>query len=108
MVINVDEAKLRNVAQLQEFLRVAQDISFRDVDGDNLARSYEHIRRGFMRLFYAGLSKIERGVLLAYRMRTNAYCSAVVIYLAGVGSQIRRAAEAIATKTRGTKSTCGH
>jgi hypothetical protein len=34
MVINMDEAKLRTVAQLQEFLNATQEINFTGAPGD--------------------------------------------------------------------------
>jgi hypothetical protein len=42
MVINMDEAKLRTIAQLQEFLNATQEISFTGAPGDSEHQSYEH------------------------------------------------------------------
>jgi hypothetical protein len=39
MVINMDEAKLRTIAQLQEFLNATQEISFTGAPGDSEAQA---------------------------------------------------------------------
>jgi len=41
----MDEAKLRTIAQLQEFLNATQEISFTGAPGDSDQQRYEHIRR---------------------------------------------------------------
>ena len=42
MVINMDEAKLRTIAQLQEFLDATQEISFTGTPGNSDSQRYEH------------------------------------------------------------------
>jgi hypothetical protein len=66
MVINMDEAKLRTVAQLQEFLDATQEVTFTGAPGEGDQQRYEHISLVLKRLAYPGLSKGERGVVLAY------------------------------------------
>lgn len=43
MVINMDDAKLRSIAQLQELLNATQKISFTNVPGSGDPQRYEHI-----------------------------------------------------------------
>ena len=45
MVINMDEAKLRSIAQLQEFLSATQEISFTGAPSGADQQRYEHISR---------------------------------------------------------------
>jgi hypothetical protein len=73
MVINMDEAKLRSIAQLQEFLDATQEISFTGTPGNSDSQRYEHISRVLKRFEYPGRSKGERGVVLAYLRRTSGY-----------------------------------
>ena len=73
MVINMDEAKLRTVAQLQEFLNATQEIRFTGAPGESDQQRYEHISRVLKRLAYPGLGKVERGVVLAYLRCTSGY-----------------------------------
>ena len=65
MVINMDEAKLRTVAQLQEFLNATQEINFTGAPGDGDHQRYEHISRVLKRFAYSALGKGDRGVVLA-------------------------------------------
>ena len=76
MVINMDEAKLRTVAQLQEFLNATQEINFTGAPGDGDHQRYEHISRVLKRFAYSALGKGERGVVLAYLRRTSGYSRA--------------------------------
>jgi hypothetical protein len=76
MVINMDEAKLRTVAQLQEFLNATQEINFTGAPGDGDQQRYEHISRVLKRFAYSALGKGERGVVLAYLRRTSGYSRA--------------------------------
>jgi hypothetical protein len=52
MVINMDKAKLRTVAQLQEFLNATQEVEFTGVSGQDGQQRYEHSRRVLKRLAY--------------------------------------------------------
>ena len=84
MVINMDEAKLRTIAQLQEFLDAAtQEISFTVAPGDGDDQRYEHISRVLKRFCYPGLGKGERGVVLAYLRRTSGYSRSHITRLVG-------------------------
>ena len=83
MVINMDEAKLRTIAQLQEFLNATQEISFTGAPGDGDHQRYEHISRVLKRFSYPGLGKCERGVVLAYLRRTSGYSRAQITRLVG-------------------------
>lgn len=49
----MDEAKLRTVAQLQEFLDVTQDVTFTGAPGESDQQRYEHISRVLKRLAYS-------------------------------------------------------
>jgi hypothetical protein len=75
MVINMDETKLRTIAQLQEFLDATPEVSFTGTavvaDGDS--QRYEHISRVLKRFEYRQCGKRERGVVLAYLRRTSGY-----------------------------------
>ena len=57
MVINMDEAKLRSIAQLQQFLNATQEISFTSAPGGGDQQRYEHISRVLKRFAYPGLGK---------------------------------------------------
>ena len=46
----MDEAKLRTIAQLQEFLKATQEIKFTGASGDSDQQRYEHISRALKRL----------------------------------------------------------
>jgi len=83
MVINMDEAKLRTIAQLQEFLDATQEISFTVAPGDGDDQRYEHISRVLKRFCYPGLGKGERGVVLAYLRRTSGYSRSHITRLVG-------------------------
>jgi len=71
MVINMDETKLRTIAQLQEFLDATPEVSFSGAAGDGDAQRYEHISRVLKRFDHPQRSKRERGVVLAYLRRTS-------------------------------------
>jgi hypothetical protein len=73
MVINMDETKLRTIAQLQEFLDATPEVSFTGTAGDGDAQRYEHISRVLRRFDYSQRNKRERGVVLAYLRRTSGY-----------------------------------
>lgn len=79
----MDEAKLRTVAQLQEFLNPAQEIKFTGAPGESDQQRYEHISRVLKRLAYPGLGKVERGVVLAYLRCTSGYSRSQITRLVG-------------------------
>jgi len=79
----MDEAKLRTIAQLQEFLNATQEIKFTGAPGQDDQQRYEHISRVLKRLAYCGLGKADRGVVLAYLRRTSAYSRAQLTRLVG-------------------------
>ena len=79
----MDEAKLRTIAQLQEFLDATQEISFTVAPGDGDDQRYEHISRVLKRFCYPGLGKGERGVVLAYLRRTSGYSRSHITRLVG-------------------------
>ncbi len=79
----MDEAKLRTIAQLQEFLDATQEIKFTGAPGDCDHQRYEHISRVLKRLAYPGLGKGERGVVLAYLRRTSGYSRSQITRLVG-------------------------
>jgi len=83
MVINMDEAKLRTVAQLKEFLNATQEVKFTGVSGQDDQQRYEHISRVLKRLSYSSLSKVDRGVVLAYLRCTSGYSRAQLTRLVG-------------------------
>ena len=79
MMINMNETKLRTIAQLEEFLQATSDISFSSVDGKSGNNErYEHITRVLTRFDYPHRNKHERGVVLAYLQRTTGYSRAQV------------------------------
>ena len=51
----MDEAKLRTVAQLQEFLDATQEVTFTGAPGEGDQQRYEHISRVLKRLAYTAL-----------------------------------------------------
>ena len=83
MVINMDDSKLRRIAQLQEFLNTTQEISFTSAPGGADQQRYEHINRVLKRFDYPQLGKAERGVVLAYIRRTSGYSRSQITRLVG-------------------------
>ena len=79
----MDEAKLRTIAQLQEFLDATQEISFTGTPGNSDSQRYEHISRVLKRFEYPVRSKGERGVVLAYLRRTSGYSRSQLTRLVG-------------------------
>ncbi len=92
------KAKLRSIAQLQEFLNATQEISFTGVAGDSDVQRYEHIGRVLKRFSYTGLGKCERGVVLAYLRRTSGYRRSQVTRLVGRWESNRLAAVPLAKR----------
>lgn len=79
----MDEAKLRTVAQLREFLDATQEVTFTGAPGEGDQQRYEHISRVLKRLVYTGLGKCDRGVVLAYLRCTSGYSRSQVTRLVG-------------------------
>jgi hypothetical protein len=73
MVIDMDETKLRTIAQLQDFLDATPEVSFTGATGGGDTQRYEHISRVLKRFDYPQRSKPERAVVLAYLRRTSGY-----------------------------------
>jgi transposase InsO family protein len=73
MVINMDETKLRTIAQLQEFLAATPEVKFTLAAGVGDAQRYEHISRVLKRFEYRQCGKHDRGVVLAYLRHTSGY-----------------------------------
>jgi hypothetical protein len=54
MVINMDETKLRTIAQLQEFLAATSEVKFTLAAGAGDTERYQHISRVLKRFDYCG------------------------------------------------------
>lgn len=78
MVINMDESKLRTIAQIEEFLKATQEVNFSGVGGMADDDRYAHISRVLKRFDYPHRKRKERGVLLAYLQRTTCYSRAQI------------------------------
>jgi hypothetical protein len=76
MVINMNEAQLRTIEQIEQFLSGCAVIEF-STAGDDSER-YTHISRVLKRFDYPGRSKRERGVLRRYLEHTSGYSRAQV------------------------------
>ena len=100
MVINMDETKLRTIAQLQEFLDATPDVSFSGTGGDGDIQRYEHISRVLRRFDYPQRSKRERGVVLAYLRRTSGYGRTQITRLVARWDENRLAAVPLAKRYR--------
>lgn len=72
----MDESALRTIAQLQEFLKATPKVEFTAHGGDGDGERYGHISRVLTRFDYPRRSKPERGVVLAYLVRTSGYSRA--------------------------------
>ena len=94
----MDEAKLRTVAQLQEFLNATQEVKFTGAPGEGDHQRYEHISRVLKRLAYPALGKAERGVVLAYLRCTSGYGRAQITRLVGRWESNRLAAVPLAKR----------
>ena len=78
MVINMNESRLRTLAQLAEFLKATADVDFSapDVAGTDNEQRYAHISRVLARFDYPRLGKVDRGVVLAYLLGTSGFSRA--------------------------------
>jgi transposase InsO family protein len=81
MVVNMDESRLRTIAQIEEFLQGSGEVGFTAHAGDG--ECYAHISAVLARLDYPRRNKRERGVLLAYLRRTSGYSRPQVTRLVG-------------------------
>jgi hypothetical protein len=85
MVINMNESRLRTIAQLLEFLDATPQVQFscHGDDGDN--QRYGHISAVLARFDYPRCSKTERGVVRAYLVRASGYSRAQLARLVTAG-----------------------
>ena len=79
MVIDMNEARLMTIEQIEQFLSASTLIEF-SAAGDNGER-YGHISRVLTRFDYPGRNKRERGILLRYLQHTSGYSRAQVTRL---------------------------
>jgi hypothetical protein len=100
MVINMDEAQLLTIAQLQEFLDVTPEVSFSGAAGGADTQRYEHISRVLKRFDYLQRNKRERGVVLAYLRRTSGYSRPQITRLVARWEGNRLAAVPLAKRYR--------
>jgi hypothetical protein len=74
MVINMNEARLTTIAQVEEFLNASACIEFKP--GANYSERYSHISAVLRRFDYPRCNRRDRGVLLTYLRRTSGYSRA--------------------------------
>ncbi len=98
MVINMDESRLRTIAQLQEFLDATPEVSFTGAAGEDDTQRYEHISRVLKRFDYRQRGKAERGVVLAYLRRTSGYSRTQITRLVARWDENRLAAVPLAKR----------
>lgn len=98
MVINMNEARLTTIEQVEQFLSASGSIEF-SAAGDDGER-YEHISRVLKRFDYPGRNKRERGVLLRYLQHTSGYSRAQVTRLVTRWQRNRLAAVPLAKRYR--------
>jgi hypothetical protein len=70
MVIDMNEAKLTTLEQLREFLAGTAAVVFKPGLDDT---RYEYIADVLRRFQYAGLKRLEKGIVLRYLERTTSY-----------------------------------
>jgi hypothetical protein len=71
MVINMNESRLRSIAQLKEFLAGCTQVQLSPAGGDS--QRYAHISRVLQRFDYPRLGKADKGVVLMYLRTTSGY-----------------------------------
>ena len=71
MVIDMNDAKLKTLAQVKVFLDGSTEVDFRSA-GDDLAR-YAHVAAVLGRLGYARLRRADKGLVLRYLRHTTGY-----------------------------------
>jgi hypothetical protein len=74
MVINMNEARLTTIAQVEDFLSASDCIEFKPGAPDN--ERYAHISAVLRRFDYPRCKRRDRGVLLTYLRRTSGYSRA--------------------------------
>jgi len=100
-MINMNETKLRTIAQLEEFLKATSDVSFSCIDSTaNNNERYEHITCVLTRFDYPHRNKHERGVVLAYLQHTSGYSRAQIKRLVVRWRENRLAAVPLAKRYR--------
>jgi hypothetical protein len=100
MVINMDETKLRTIAQLQGFLDATPEVKFTLAAGAGDAQRYEHISRVLKRFEYRQCGKHDRGVVLAYLRRTSGYSRPQITRLVARWQENRLATVPLAKRYR--------
>jgi len=100
MVINMNETKLRTIAQLDAFLRATPEVEFAKVAGDASDERYAHISRVLKRFDYPNRKRPERGVILAYLQRTSGYSRVQVKRLVARWQEGRLAAVPLSKRYR--------
>jgi transposase InsO family protein len=91
MVINMNESRLRTIAQLEDFLKGASAVEFSASQSSEDAQLYEHVSRVLWRFDYAHLGKLDRGIVLAYLRHTTGYSRAQMTRLVARWSNNRAA-----------------
>ena len=71
MVIDMNESRIRTLAQVRQFLAGTLQVSFRPCADDT--ERYEHINDVVHRFSYAALRKADRGVVLRYLRITHSF-----------------------------------
>jgi transposase InsO family protein len=79
MVIDMNDAKLKTLAQLRAFLDGSAGVAFQPA-GDDRAR-YEHIAAVLRRFGYRGLGRADKGLVRRYLAHTTGYSRAQVTRL---------------------------
>lgn len=69
-MIDMNESRLTSIKQLRAFLDGTVEVEFRRFAD---AERYEHIVSVLCRFRYAGLKRVEKGVVLRYLMHTTGY-----------------------------------
>jgi hypothetical protein len=94
MVIDMNEARLNTIEQIERFLQASTEIEFKAADADG--ERYEHISRVLKRFDYPQRTKRERGIMRQYLQRTSGYSRAQVTRLVSRWQRNRLAAVPLA------------
>jgi len=94
MTISMNDSHIISVAQIQEFIKVARDISFR---GASQKEKYQWIEDVIVRFRYFSLKKKERSILKSYMRKMTGYSNAQLKRLIGKKKKVGK----IVTNTRG-------
>jgi hypothetical protein len=98
MVIDMNEARLDTIEQIERFLQASTEIEFKAAGTDD--ERYEHISRVLKRFDYPQRTKRERGILRQYLQRTSGYSRAQVTRLVTRWQRNRLAAVPLAKRYR--------